>query len=77
VPHFAVGLDAPDLRPWLDGNCGIPGVWSFAAAAPGPHLVKSTLWSPVAMVSTDLSVVMTASAQLFTGVPTGTKTDGT
>jgi predicted deacylase len=43
VPHFAVGLDAPDLRPWLDGNCGIPGVWSFTAAAPGPHLALVAL----------------------------------
>ena len=43
MPHFAVGLDAPDLRPWLDGNCGIPGVWSFTAAAPGPHLALVAL----------------------------------
>jgi predicted deacylase len=43
VPHFAVGLDTPDLRPWLDGNCGIPGVWSFTAAAPGPHLALVAL----------------------------------
>jgi predicted deacylase len=38
-----VGLDTPDLRPWLDGNCGIPGVWSFTAAAPGPHLALVAL----------------------------------
>ena len=43
MPHFAVGLDAPDLRPWLDGNCGIPGVWSFSAAAPGRHLALVAL----------------------------------
>ena len=38
VPHFAVAFAVPDLRPWLGGNCGIPGVWTFTAAAPGPHL---------------------------------------
>ncbi len=43
MPHFAVGLEAPDLRPWLGGNCGIPGVWSFTAAAPGPHLALVAL----------------------------------
>ncbi|MCA3364358.1 MAG: succinylglutamate desuccinylase/aspartoacylase family protein [Roseomonas sp.] len=43
VPHFAVGLAKPDLRPWLGGNCGIPGVWSFTAAAPGPHLALVAL----------------------------------
>ena len=43
MPHFAVGLDTPDLRPWLGGNCGIPGVWSFTAAAPGKHLALVAL----------------------------------
>lgn len=38
TPRFAVALAAPDLRPWLGGNTGIPGIWSFAAATPGPHL---------------------------------------
>ncbi|MFM8615595.1 MAG: succinylglutamate desuccinylase/aspartoacylase family protein, partial [Alphaproteobacteria bacterium] len=43
VPHFAVGFAVPDLRPWLGGNCGIPGVWTFTAAAPGPHLALVAL----------------------------------
>jgi len=43
VPRFAVGLATPDLRPWLGGNCGIPGVWSFSAAAPGPHVALVAL----------------------------------
>lgn len=43
VPRFAVELAVPDLRPWLGGNCGIPGVWSFSAAAPGPHLALVAL----------------------------------
>ncbi|TCZ57872.1 peptidase M14 [Roseicella aquatilis] len=37
LPRLQVGLTLPDLRPWLGGNA-LPGVWSFAAAAPGPHV---------------------------------------
>ncbi|MCX7931007.1 MAG: succinylglutamate desuccinylase/aspartoacylase family protein [Rhodovarius sp.] len=36
-PRLPVALQAPDLRPWAEGNAG-RGVWSFAAPAPGPHL---------------------------------------
>ncbi|MFM7417408.1 MAG: succinylglutamate desuccinylase/aspartoacylase family protein [Alphaproteobacteria bacterium] len=43
MPHFAVGFAVPELRPWLGGNCGIPGVWTFTAAAPGPHLALVAL----------------------------------
>jgi predicted deacylase len=43
LPRFAVEFAVPDLRPWLGGNCGIPGVWSFTAAAPGPHLALVAL----------------------------------
>jgi len=43
LPRFVVELETPDLRPWLGGNCGIPGVWSFTAAAPGPHLALVAL----------------------------------
>lgn len=43
APQFAVGLAAPDLRPWLGGNCGIAGVWSFTAPEPGPHLALFAL----------------------------------
>lgn len=35
--RLAVGIAAPDLKPWLAGNT-LPGVWSFAAEAPGPHV---------------------------------------
>lgn len=37
-PQVPVNLAAPDIRRWLQGNAGVPGVWSFAAEAPGPHL---------------------------------------
>ncbi|HTZ70579.1 MAG TPA: succinylglutamate desuccinylase/aspartoacylase family protein [Acetobacteraceae bacterium] len=43
LPRFPVHLDPPDLRPWLDGNTGIPGVWRFRAAMPGPRIVITAL----------------------------------
>ena len=39
VPYFAVDLGAPDLGPWRAGNTGVPGFWSFASTAPGPHVM--------------------------------------
>lgn len=36
-PRLEVRIARPDLRAWLGGNA-LPGVWSFAAAAPGPHV---------------------------------------
>jgi len=41
-PRLDVRLRAPDLRPFLGGN-GIPGVWSFAAGPPGPHVAVVAL----------------------------------
>jgi predicted deacylase len=38
LPQFDVRLAAPNLAPWLQGNCGIPGFTSIAAARPGPHV---------------------------------------
>jgi predicted deacylase len=42
-PVVPVNLAAPPLRRWLAGNGGIPGVWSFAAETPGPHLAISAI----------------------------------
>ncbi len=42
LPPFAVELEPPDLRPWLEGNL-LPGVWSFEASSPGPHVVLVSL----------------------------------
>ena len=43
LPHFPVGLAKPDLGPWLGGNTSVPGFWSFAATAPGPHVMLMAL----------------------------------
>ncbi len=39
VPHFSVELAAPDIRPWLPGNIGVPGVTQLRSRRTGPHLV--------------------------------------
>ncbi len=36
-------LTPPDLSPWLTGNSGVPGVMSFRAAQPGPHVALFAL----------------------------------
>lgn len=38
-----VNIAKPDLRPWLQGNCGIRGVWSFASPVPGPHVAIAAI----------------------------------
>jgi predicted deacylase len=38
-----VELDPPDLGAWRTSNTGIEYVWSFAAAAPGPHVMLAAL----------------------------------
>jgi succinylglutamate desuccinylase len=43
LPRLEVRLPRPDLAPWRAGNTGIEGVWTFAAAAPGPHLMVACI----------------------------------
>ncbi|MBW8271098.1 M14 family metallopeptidase [Caldovatus aquaticus] len=43
LPCTEVRIPVPELGPWREGNTGLPGVWSFAAAAPGPHLAVVAL----------------------------------
>ncbi len=43
VPRFAMEVAAPDIGPWRAGNTGIAGFTSFAAAAPGPHVLLLAL----------------------------------
>ncbi len=42
ILRLEVRIEAPDLRPFLGGNA-LPGVWSFAAEAPGPHVAVVAL----------------------------------
>jgi predicted deacylase len=42
-PRFPVDLATVDISCWLQGNCGVAGVWQFAAAEPGPHVVVTAL----------------------------------
>jgi succinylglutamate desuccinylase len=43
LPRLDVRLPLPDLAPWRAGNTGIAGVWRFAAAESGPHLLVTAL----------------------------------
>jgi predicted deacylase len=43
LPRFDIQIGAPDISPWLPGNTGVPGFTSFAAAAPGPHVMVLAL----------------------------------
>lgn len=43
LPHFEVQFAAPRLEPWLDGNTGVPGFWTFRGKMPGPHLCITAL----------------------------------
>src|SRR5690348_9583239 len=38
-----VEIDPPDLSPYREGNEGVGYVWSYAATAPGPHVVLNAL----------------------------------
>lgn len=42
-PVVAVNIPVPDLRPWLPGNTGIAGAWSFVAERPGPHVAVTAI----------------------------------
>lgn len=43
LPSFNIELAAPNLAPWRAGNCGVLGVTSFVAEAPGPHVALMAL----------------------------------
>jgi predicted deacylase len=40
---YRLQIELPDLRPWQAGNCGIPYVWRFDGAGPGPFLWVNAL----------------------------------
>jgi len=43
VPHFAVNLAPPDIRPWLGGNTGVEGFTTLGSGKPGPHVALISL----------------------------------
>jgi len=43
LPSFEVLIEQPDLARWRAGNTGVPGFTSFAATAPGPHVLLLSL----------------------------------
>jgi succinylglutamate desuccinylase len=43
LPHFPVGIAAPDIAAWLEGNTGIPGFTTRDSGKPGPHAVLISL----------------------------------
>ncbi len=43
VPRFDVRLAAPDIRPWHEGNTGVPGFTTRASPIPGPHVALLAL----------------------------------
>jgi predicted deacylase len=40
---YPVEVDFPDIRPYADGNCGIPYVFTFDSGVPGPHVMINAL----------------------------------
>lgn len=40
---YPVELPNPDIEPYATGNTGIPFVWRFGSAAPGPHVMISAI----------------------------------
>lgn len=43
APRRRVEIPVPDLGPWLAGNTGLTGFWSFAGPQPGPHTAITAL----------------------------------
>lgn len=43
APRRRVEIPVPDLGPWLAGNAGLRGFWTFAGPQPGPHTAITAL----------------------------------
>lgn len=43
LPRWKIEIAPPDLTPWLEGNCGVPGVMHYEGRRPGPHTVCVSL----------------------------------
>lgn len=42
-PVVPVEIAVPDIRPWIEGNSGVPGVWTIDSGLPGPHAAISAI----------------------------------
>jgi predicted deacylase len=43
LPEYPVEMCFPDIRPYADGNTGIPYVFTFDSGVPGPHVMINAL----------------------------------
>lgn len=43
IVHYPIELDLPDIRPYAEGNCGIPYVFTFDSGVPGPHVLVNAI----------------------------------
>lgn len=41
--HYPIELEFPDIRPYAEGNSGIPYLFSFDSGVPGPHVMVNAL----------------------------------
>lgn len=41
--HYPIELEFPDIRAFAEGNSGIPYVYTFDSAVPGPHVMVNAL----------------------------------
>lgn len=41
--HYPIGVAFPDIRPYAQGNTGIPYVFSFDSGTPGPHVMVNSI----------------------------------
>ena len=43
LPEYPIEVSFPDIRPYADGNTGIPYVFTFDSGVPGPHVMINAL----------------------------------
>ena len=43
LPEYPIEVDFPDIRPYADGNTGIPYLFTFDSGTPGPHVMINAL----------------------------------
>ncbi len=43
LPEYPIEVNFPDIRPYAQGNTGIPYVFTFDSGVPGPHVMINAL----------------------------------